>query len=210
MTQYYNNAVQLDTAILKTNFRYQLTFHIINCCVCAPRTAIKIHGRCQGQEFDVTNVKHIIDEHLSALMDKFDSYFPKETDPRKENGWIRDPFSTLSEDNKLPVHLEDALLDLSANGELQICFQHESSLPVFWIKARAEYPDLGKLAIKTLLPFPSTYLCESGFSTMSVLKTKYRNALNVSPQFRVAMSNIEPNLDKLVSMKQAHLNSSEL
>ena len=28
MTQYYNNAVQLDTAILKTNFRYQLTFHI--------------------------------------------------------------------------------------------------------------------------------------------------------------------------------------
>ena len=60
------------------------------------------------------------------------------------------------------------------------------------------------MAIKTLLPFPSTYLCEVGFSTMTYVKGKCRNALNIHAPLRVALSFIEPQLDKLIKKKQAH------
>ena len=60
------------------------------------------------------------------------------------------------------------------------------------------------MAIKTLLLFPSTYLCEVGFSTVTYLKGKCRNALNIHAPFRVALSSIEPQLDKLIEKKQAH------
>ena len=60
------------------------------------------------------------------------------------------------------------------------------------------------MAIKTLLPFPSAYLCEADFSTMSCLKKKHRNALDIHAPLRVALSSIEPQLDKLFANKQAH------
>ena len=60
------------------------------------------------------------------------------------------------------------------------------------------------MAIKTLVPYPSTYLCEVGFSTMTYLKRKCRNALNIYAPLRVALSSIEPQLDKLIEKKQAH------
>ena len=60
------------------------------------------------------------------------------------------------------------------------------------------------MAIKAPLPFPPTYLCEVGFSTMTYLKGKCRNALNIHAPLRVALSSIKPQLDKLVEKKQAH------
>ena len=60
------------------------------------------------------------------------------------------------------------------------------------------------MGIKTLLPFPSTYLCEIGFTTMTYLKRKYKNALNIYAPLQVALSSIEPQLDKLIEKKQAH------
>ena len=60
------------------------------------------------------------------------------------------------------------------------------------------------MTIKTLLPFPSTYLCEVGFSTMSYVKGKYINAPNIHAPLRVALSFMEPQLDKLIEKKQAH------
>lgn len=61
-----------------------------------------------------------------------------------------------------------------------------------------------KIALKALLPFPSTYLCETGFSSMSIIKTKHRNSMDIRSPLRVALSTIEPRLDKLVSNKRAH------
>ena len=60
------------------------------------------------------------------------------------------------------------------------------------------------MAIKTLLPFPSTYLCEAGFLTMTYLKGKRRNALDIHAPLRVALFSIDPLLDKLIEKKQAH------
>ena len=60
------------------------------------------------------------------------------------------------------------------------------------------------MAIKTLLPFLSTYLCEVGFTAMTYLKEKCKNELNIYAPLQVALSSIEPQLNKLVKKKQAH------
>ena len=60
------------------------------------------------------------------------------------------------------------------------------------------------MAFKTLLPFPSTYLCKAGFLIMTYLKGKRKNALNVHASVREALSSIELQLDKLIEKKQAH------
>ncbi|KAI6658866.1 SCAN domain-containing protein 3-like [Oopsacas minuta] len=151
---------------------------------------------------DATSLANIITEHLKSLAERFEFYFPKEQDPREGNGWICNPFLQLKDE--LNVHLEDKLLDLAGDQGLKNIFYSEITLAEFWIKVRPEYPELSELALKRILPFPSTYLCEMGFSTMSIIKTKYRNSLDVRSPLRVALSSIEPRLDKLVKSKQAH------
>ncbi len=55
-----------------------------------------------------------------------------------------------------------------------------------------EYPELCDVALKILLPFASTYLCEAGFSKMTALKTKYCNRAQIEDDLRLCLSNIEP------------------
>lgn len=153
------------------------------------------------EEIDADSLKNLIVEHLSSLTERFELYFPKEQDPRKGTGWIRNPFMPLKDD--LDVSLEDKLLQLASGEGFKMIFE-TVSLAGFWIKARTEYPELSVIALKTILPFPSTYLCETGFSTMSIIKTKHRNNLDICSPFRVALSSIVPRLDKLVNKKQAH------
>ncbi|GBP10789.1 Zinc finger BED domain-containing protein 5 [Eumeta japonica] len=57
----------------------------------------------------------------------------------------------------------------------------------FWCRIRDKYPMLGKMALNILLPFPTTYLCETGFSTYAATKTKYRNRLDVEPDMRLTV-----------------------
>jgi hypothetical protein len=105
----------------------------------------------------------------------------------------------------LTVTMEDKFFKVAADGGLHMSFETTTLLASFWIKVKAECPELAKIALKTLLPFPSTYLCETGFSTMSVIKTKYRNSMDNHSPLRVALSSIEPRLDKLTKKKQAQL-----
>ncbi|GFS93699.1 hypothetical protein NPIL_176301 [Nephila pilipes] len=42
-----------------------------------------------------------------------------------------------------------------------------------------EYPEIATTAHKSLLPFPTTYLCEAGFSAVTASKTKKQNKLNI-------------------------------
>jgi hypothetical protein len=155
------------------------------------------------EELDVPSLQKVIIEHLTKLIDRFELYFPTEDDPRKGTGWIRNPFIASKVD--LSVTLEDKLLELAADEGLKMNFGTMTSLASFWIHVSAEYPELAEIALKALLPFPSSYLCETGFSTMSIIKTKYRNSMDVRSPLRVALSSIEPRLDKLAKNKQAHM-----
>ena len=97
---------------------------------------------------------------------------------------------------------EDQLLEIANDGGLKSMFE-TTTLPVFWIKVTAEYPEIATTALKTLLPFPTSYLCEAGFSAVTATKTKYRSRLDVSNTLRVSLSPIIPRWGRLVAGKQA-------
>ncbi len=63
---------------------------------------------------------------------------------------------------------------------------------------------LRKASVSLLLPFTTTYMCETGFSVLTKMKTKERNKLNASPDMRVALSSYEPAWDQIMQNKQAH------
>ena len=56
-------------------------------------------------------------------------------------------------------------------------------------------------AMTFLLPFSTTYLCEQGFSALTLVKTKARNRLSPGSDLRVALSKIDPWIEEIVKGK---------
>lgn len=53
-------------------------------------------------------------------------------------------------------------------------------------------------------PFATTWLCETGFSAMCVLKTKHRNRLKVEDDLRLCLSKVMPRFQKLALRASKH------
>ena len=53
-------------------------------------------------------------------------------------------------------------------------------------------------AFTMLIPFTATYLWESGISTPLSIKTKQRNCFNAEADMRLALTRIEPQVEKLI------------
>ncbi|KAJ8353304.1 hypothetical protein SKAU_G00208710 [Synaphobranchus kaupii] len=126
---------------------------------------------------EAEGLSQLIHSHLTSLSDAFERYFPSSKDPRKSKEWIGDPFLDVGREN-LSSRQEDQLIELTNDGGLKTLFNSTASLPSFWIKAKEEHPEISTLALKTLLPFPTTYLCEAGFSAMTATKTRLRSRLD--------------------------------
>ncbi|XP_061598835.1 uncharacterized protein LOC133461871 isoform X3 [Cololabis saira] len=158
------------------------------------------------EEFPHVNISDSVSQHLSQLAEKFDDYFPE--DPREGHMWILDPFSVdpTANDVALPSHLESQLLEVSTDSTLKLQWG-KLDLGSFWIAVSKEYPCLALRAVKQLLPFTTTYLCESGFSIVATTKTKARNRLRATLEatLRVSLSPIPPRLDLILSQKQAQV-----
>ena len=65
-----------------------------------------------------------------------------------------------------------------------------------------EYPELAKRVLEALIPFSTTYLCEAAMSALVDMKATYRNRSRVANDTIIALSNINPRIDELVSKKQ--------
>ena len=76
----------------------------------------------------------------------------------------------------------------------------------FWKRVpKVKYPQLKKISIKFISFFGSTYTCESLFSTMSFVKSKYRANLTSERLFellRTATTSLKPDSKKLTSKVQ--------
>ena len=133
------------------------------------------------------NVKCDIAKHLSELGAQLRRYFP-ETD--STNNWIRYTFHALP-----PVHLseQESLIEIATCGSVKIEF-NQKPLPDFWIGLRSEYTALANHTVKTPMPFANMYLCESGFSALTSMKTKYGHRLCVESDLRLRLSPIQPNI----------------
>jgi hypothetical protein len=94
---------------------------------------------------------------------------------------------------------EDSHVKISKDTSLKIKF-NQKSLENFWLHVRKDYPELSSKALKVLIPFPTTYLCEKAFSALVYIKNKFRNRIeNVKSELRLKLSSIEPNVQKLVT-----------
>ena len=116
----------------------------------------------------------LVHDHLSQLSKEFEHYFPTTKYPRTGKEWIRNPFVNKPGELTLSVLEEHQLLEITNDGDLKSMFETPSNLHTFWVKVKAEYPEITTKALKSLLPFPTSYLCEAGFSAVTATKTDYR------------------------------------
>ena len=86
-----------------------------------------------------------------------------------ELGLIRNPFIVPVE--KIPDSLQNEFLEIKADSCARDLF-NEKSITEFWPLMYDSYPKVTKKAIQGILPFVSTYLCKSEFSTLLQILTK--------------------------------------
>lgn len=154
-------------------------------------------------ELDILELKNCVCDHLKSLSAHFAKYFPDIGLCQFE--WVRDPFNDNSHANSaLNSKAEEQLIELSCDGGLKLRFT-ALSICDFWLSVKSEYPELALESMKVLLPFATTYLSETGFSALTVIKTKYRSRLDPENDLFVAISNIVPNIDKLCQNMQAQV-----
>ncbi|MBN3307259.1 ZBED5 protein, partial [Amia calva] len=140
--------------------------------------------------------------HLVSLRQQFHEYFPVTAET---NNWMRNPFiietSEMSKD--VTVGEQESLIQLSCDETLKSAFRSHSSLD-FWIQQHSEYPALSDNAVRVLLPFATTYLCEKEFSSLAVIKIKYRSRTDAEPNLRLKLTSIDPDIAGLCSQRKAH------
>ncbi|XP_067139344.1 zinc finger BED domain-containing protein 5-like [Centruroides vittatus] len=119
-----------------------------------------------------TIIHHSLDcmkMHLRELKTQLTEYFPKDKNDFSKR-WVLNPFSkNVAAAAKLPVEIHDQLIEMSADKTLQLQFTSED-LNTFWLACRHEYGNLVTEALKILIPFSKSYLCEKGFSSLVALK----------------------------------------
>lgn len=141
--------------------------------------------------------------HLDALHSQFQHYFP-DLNIATAN-LARNPFRCNEEDiGSSDTDIQEEFIDLQNDSFAKDCFK-KSELISFWCQIADRYKKVAKHAMTALLPFPTSYLCEAGFSSMTHLKTKFRNRLDLEPDMRCACSKTTPRIDELVKKHQAQV-----
>lgn len=127
------------------------------------------------ETFPLTNAndkKNYITEEirqtLTSLESSLDRYFPSLD--MEQYDWIINPFGNCETESLSPKEQEQ-IIDLKNDIVRKTSFaQTEHS--EFWISLVDEYPDLSTTAVKILLSFSTSYLCELGFSVLTEMKSK--------------------------------------
>ena len=103
-------------------------------------------------------VTQLVQAHLVSLQMKLQSYFPKLSEVESE--LIRNPF--IVNVQSLPDSIQEEFLELVNDSVKKDAFK-TFTLTKFWTKMSVMYPVVSDVILKSLLIFPSTYLCEQGF-----------------------------------------------
>uniref|UniRef100_A0A8C1JTI0 BED-type domain-containing protein n=1 Tax=Cyprinus carpio TaxID=7962 RepID=A0A8C1JTI0_CYPCA len=147
-------------------------------------------------------IQRQITVHLLKVLDKFDSYFSALTEKQAADILcITNPFTENIEaklQDTLQPRLLEELIEISPDASLKAHFS-EVPLESFCSEIAEEHPVCHTAAMKVLIPFSTTYLCEAGLSTMTALKTKYRARLTLVDDMCLALSKISPCIDQIIT-----------
>lgn len=119
-------------------------------------------------------------------------------------GWMINPFT--ADVVETDITCQEELLHLKYDEESKSIFNNDGYLKMWQNKkVPALYPNMWKIIIQVLLPFPTSYLVESGFSAVNHIVTKQRHCLKITERgdLRLFLTKIEPDINKLVSQHQA-------
>ena len=103
---------------------------------------------------------------------EFEHYFTTTKDPGAGKEWTHDPSVNRPGESTLSMLEEDQLLETANDGGLKSTSDTTSHLQPFWIKVKVEYAEVSTKVPKSLLPFPTSHLCEAGFSDSNQNETK--------------------------------------
>ncbi|KAL4126413.1 hypothetical protein QTP88_010635 [Uroleucon formosanum] len=143
-----------------------------------------------------TSVASVITEHMSSMLQFLYKYFPN-LNINNEYNWIKTPFSTSLKYDHIPWAIKEQLIEIREDSTLESEF-HEKELSEFWLRRQQEYPLISKAALLILIPFASTYLCETAFSQLQIIKNQHRSCLSqhsLEANLRIAVSNIIPDIN---------------
>ena len=124
----------------------------------------------KGGEQNVKFVFVTIENHSALLAKNFKKYYLADDKLIACYEWVRDPFHNIPEG--LSIAEEETFIDFTTSGETKRQFSNKS-LFEFWSGVDDEFSALKTRAFRTLLPFSTSYLCETGFSVVASMKTKY-------------------------------------
>ncbi|XP_076320060.1 protein FAM200A-like [Tachypleus tridentatus] len=144
-------------------------------------------------------LKDEITEHLQSLEKEVKHYFPELS--QEQEALVRNPFCTELDVSSIPDDIQDEFLDLRNDSSARDLFKVKS-VTLFWCAMYQSYSKVSMIALRVLVPFASTYLCEAGFSTLVNIKTKNRNRLDVGDDMRLALTNTRPRISKLAAEMQ--------
>ena len=126
-------------------------------------------------------------EHLSTLENEFERYFSEMTND--ELDFVRNSFPFSVE--KLSDECQDGFWEMVNDFSARQAY-HEKLLTRIWIEKKDSYFKTTENALRILIPFMSTYLCEAEFFTLLQIKTKQRNRLDIEDDLRCNLSHSTP------------------
>ncbi|KAK9504522.1 hypothetical protein O3M35_010838 [Rhynocoris fuscipes] len=118
--------------------------------------------------------------------------------------WIRNPFVIEKYDDFGVTTAEhEMIIGLSSDSTLKQMFRDENNIVTFWLRVKNDFPTLTNKALEILLPFVTSYLSETGYSTVAVLKIKYRSRLVIEKELRTSITSMISRFEKICAEKQA-------
>ena len=96
---------------------------------------------------------------------------------------------------------KDNFVEMRASKKIKMKFD-SMHLATFWCAQLEMFSQLEKSALKILVPFATTYLCETGFSILVSIKTKPRNRLDPGDDMGVAITKKEPRFKLIIERRQ--------
>ena len=139
-----------------------------------------------------------------------ESFVPRFRDPQLKRPQIRylvDPFNSKTDCLKAPLASDEAaaeleMIDLREENQLKPALR-ETTIESQKRRPMKKYNNVKQAALKILAMFESTYVCESVFSTLKLVKSKHRSVLTdtqVKELLRLATTEYKPDLKRIVQV----------
>ncbi|XP_023238193.1 SCAN domain-containing protein 3-like [Centruroides sculpturatus] len=142
--------------------------------------------------------------HLKILITDFKERFADLKEMNFPTWMVQPVLVDLADISNLQY--QEELAELQSDESVITLFNIKGAMAWLCDETEAKYPNTTKCARKLLLPFPSSYLAECGFSAVSDLLIKKRNRLDITQRgdLRFKLTKLEPDIKSLCKKHQVH------